>query len=95
MRASLVSQMVKNLPKRQETQVQSLGWEYPLENDMITHSSILVLFHGQGNLVGYSSQGHTESDTNKCSRKKRIGTMGFIEGEEREKGQHNYFKNYG
>ena len=28
----------------------------------------------------------------KCSRKKRIGTMGFIEGEEREKGQHNYFK---
>ena len=25
----------------QETQVQSLGWEYPLEEDMATHSSIL------------------------------------------------------
>ena len=34
--------MVKNLPTMQETQVQSLGWEDPLEKDMATHSSILV-----------------------------------------------------
>ena len=41
-RASLVAQMVKNLPAMQETQVQSLGREDPLENRMATHSSILV-----------------------------------------------------
>ena len=34
--------MVKNLPAVQETQVQSLGWEDPLEKDMTTHSSILA-----------------------------------------------------
>ena len=31
--ASLVAQMVKNLPARQETRVQSLGWEDPLEKE--------------------------------------------------------------
>ena len=43
--ASLVAQMVKNLPamqELQETQVWSLGWEDPLEKDMVTHSSILA-----------------------------------------------------
>ena len=33
---------VKNLPAMQETQVQSLGWEDPLEREMTTHSSILA-----------------------------------------------------
>ena len=33
-------QSVKNLPAMQETQVQSLGWEDPLEKAMATHSSI-------------------------------------------------------
>ena len=37
---SLVAQMVKNLPAMQETLVQSLGWENPLEKGMATHSSI-------------------------------------------------------
>ena len=41
MRASLVAQMVKNLPAIQETQVQSLGQEDPLEKGMATHCSIL------------------------------------------------------
>ena len=41
-RASLVAQMVKNPPATQETQVQSLGWEDPLENGQATHSSILA-----------------------------------------------------
>ena len=41
-RASLVSQMVKNLPAMQETQVQSLGLEDSLEEEMETHSSILA-----------------------------------------------------
>ena len=40
--ASLVAQMVKNLPAVQETQVQSLGWEDPLEKEVATHSSILA-----------------------------------------------------
>ena len=33
---------VKNPPAMQETQVQSLGWEDPLEKEMATHSSILA-----------------------------------------------------
>ena len=40
--ASLVVQMEKNLPGMQETQVQSLGQEEPLEKGMATHSSILA-----------------------------------------------------
>ena len=42
MEASLVAQEVKNLPAMQETQVQSLGREDPLEKEMTTHSSILA-----------------------------------------------------
>ena len=34
--------MVKNLPEMWETQIQSLGWEGPLEKGMATHSSILA-----------------------------------------------------
>ena len=40
--ASLVAQMVKNLPAVQETQVQSLGQEDPLEKGMATYSSVLA-----------------------------------------------------
>ena len=40
--ASLVAQMVKNPPAMQETWVQSLGWEDPLEEGLATHSSILI-----------------------------------------------------
>ena len=40
--ASLVAQMVKNLPAVRETWVGSLGWEDPLEKEMMTHSSILA-----------------------------------------------------
>ena len=42
MRASLVAQLVKNLPAILETWVQSLGWEDPLEKGKATHSSILA-----------------------------------------------------
>ena len=37
-----VAQMVKNLPVMQETRVQTLGWEVPLEKGMAIHSSILA-----------------------------------------------------
>ena len=40
--ASLVAQMVKNLPAVWETQVQFLGWKKPMEKGMATHSSILA-----------------------------------------------------
>ena len=40
--ASLVAHLVKNLPAMQETWVQSLGWEDPLEKGKATHSSFLA-----------------------------------------------------
>ena len=38
----MLAQMVKNPPAMQETWVQSLGWEDPLEEGMATHSGILA-----------------------------------------------------
>ena len=50
---------LKNLPATQETKVQSLNQEDPLEKEMATHSSILAWrIHGQRSLVGYSPWGH-------------------------------------
>ena len=40
--ASLVAQLVKNLPAMWETWVRSLGWDDPLEKRKATHSSILA-----------------------------------------------------
>ena len=53
--ASLVAQMVKNLPAMWETQVLSLGWEDPLEKGMVTH--LPGEFHGQRNM-GSQRVGH-------------------------------------
>ena len=41
-RASLVAQLVKNLPAMRKTWVRSLGWEDPLEKGKATHSSVLA-----------------------------------------------------
>ena len=61
--ASLMAQMGKNLPAMQEIQIQSLGWEDPLKEEMATHSSILPgEFHRQS-MVGYSPWGCKELDT--------------------------------
>ena len=54
--ASLVAQLVKNLPAMREAWVRSLGWEDPLEKEMTIHSR-------QRSLVGYSPWGRKESDT--------------------------------
>ena len=63
-RASLVAQMVKNLPAMQDTQVQSLCWKDLLEEDMaIAPVFLLREFHEQRSLVGYSPWGHKKSDT--------------------------------
>ena len=45
----------------QETQIRSLGWEYPLEKEMETHSSILAWKIPW--TEGYSPQSHKELDT--------------------------------
>ena len=64
--ASLVAQMVKNLPVMQETRVQSLGWEDPLEEEMTTQSSTLSWrIPWTEEPGGLQSMGHKESDTTK------------------------------
>ena len=60
--ASLVAQRVKHLSAMQETCVQSLSWEDPLENKMATHSSILA-WQILWTEVEYSLWGCKESDT--------------------------------
>ena len=62
--ASLVAQMVKNLPAMQEAQIWSLGWEDPLDKGMATHSSILAWrIPRTEEPGGLQSMGVTESDT--------------------------------
>ena len=62
--ASLVGQNVKNSPAMQETCVQSLGWEDPLEKGMVlpTQEFLPGEFHEQRSLVGYSPRGCKESN---------------------------------
>ena len=55
--------MGKNLPAMQETRVQCLGREDPLEKDTATHSSALAWKIPWRSLVGYSPWGIKESDT--------------------------------
>ena len=62
--ASLVAQPVKRLPAMWVTQVRSLGWEDPLEEEMAIHPVLLPgKFHGLRSLVGYSPGRRKESDT--------------------------------
>ena len=62
--SSLVAQRVKHLPAMQETGVQSLGWEDPLEKEMATHSGILAWrIPRTEEPGGLQSRGHKESDT--------------------------------
>ena len=57
------SQMVKILPAMQQSQVQSLGWEDPLEEGMTVHSSILAWrVPWTEDPGGLQSLGHKESD---------------------------------
>ena len=52
------------MQETQETWVQSLGWEDPLEEEMTTHSSILAWKSPRTeNLAGYSPWGRKQSDT--------------------------------
>ena len=59
----MVTQTVKNVPAMQETMVQSLGREDPLENGMATHSSILAWeIPWREEPGGLQSMGSKESD---------------------------------
>ena len=61
---SLVAQTVKRLPTMRETQVQSPGWEDPLEKEMANHSSTLAWkIPWRESMVGYSPWSRKESDT--------------------------------
>ena len=55
-----MAQTVKNLPATQETWIESLGWEDPLEKGMATHSNILAWriprTEGTGELQSMGSQ---------------------------------------
>ena len=62
--ASLVTQLVKNLPAMQETQVHFLGQEDPLGKEMVTHSSMLAWKIPRTEEPGrLQSMGHKEQDT--------------------------------
>ena len=61
--ASIVAQLVKNLPAMRETWVRSLGWEDPLEKGTL---STPVFWPGEFHGL-YSPWGHTESDTTELS----------------------------
>ena len=62
--ASLVAQRLKRLPGMQETQVQSLGWEDPLEKELAPHSSTLAWrIPWTEEPGGLSSMGSQGSDT--------------------------------
>ena len=70
--------MVKNLPAMQETRVQSLGREHPLEKGMATHSSILaweILWTEEPG--GLQSQGHKEADTTEQYSCQGISLLGL------------------
>ena len=55
---------LKHLPPIRETWLRSLGWEYTLEKEMVTYSSILAWrIPWTGSVVGYSPWGCKESDT--------------------------------
>ena len=64
LRASLVAQLLKNLPAMWETWVLSLGWEDTLEKEMATHSSILAWrIPWMEGLGGLQSTGRKELST--------------------------------
>ena len=73
--------MVKNLPAKLETCVQSLGWEYPLEEGMATQYSCLENPHEQRSLAGYSPRGRKELDmTEQLSTAQHVKKASFDPG---------------
>jgi len=64
--------VVNSLPAMQETWVQTLGWEDPLEKGMATHSSTLAwIILWTEELASYSPQGFTESDMTEATKQQQ------------------------
>ena len=59
--------VVKNSPAKQEMQVQSQGWEDPLEKEMATYSSILAWEIPWTKVLTYSPRGQKELDTTEAT----------------------------
>ena len=69
MKASLIAQLVKNLPAMWETRVQFLGQEDPLEKEMVIHSSMLAWrLPWMEKPGGLQSMGLQESDTTEVTK---------------------------
>ena len=64
--ASLVAQLVKNLPAMWETWVRSLGWEDPLEKGKATHSNILAWRIPRATVHGVAKSQTQLSDFHMC-----------------------------
>ena len=80
--ASLVPQLVKNLPAMQETWVLCLGWEDPLEESMATHSSILAWripwTEEPGGLQSVGSQRGTTERLNTAQHSSQVWEIGRL-----------------
>ena len=71
--------LVKNLPVMQETWLQSLSWEFTLEKEMATHSSVLAWrIPRQRSLAGYSPWRLKESDTTEWLTQHHFKTLYWI-----------------
>ena len=77
-----MAQAVKNLPAVQDTRVQSLGWEDPLEKEMATHSSILAWrLSWSEEPGGLQSMGRKESDvTERLTHDVTLVEHGILDG---------------
>ena len=94
--ASLVAQRVKHLPAMQETWVQSLGQEDPLEKEMATHSSILAWrIPWMRSLVSYSPWGRKESDMTEKLHFTTPWKEIYVQPRQHIKKQRHYFANKG
>ena len=74
-----MAQTVKNLPARQETWVQSLGWEDPLEEGMqYTLVFLPEEFPWTEEPAGYSPWGHKELDTTEATKHTHISIVAVL-----------------
>ena len=78
MGASLVAQLVKNPPARQETWVQSLGWEDALEEGMATHSSILAWRIPMGKVAWWSTVHRVTKRQTRLSHQLQYHTLNLL-----------------
>ena len=98
-----VTQMVKNLPATQETRVQSLGGEDPLEKEMATHSSFVAWRMPRAEdpdrlqSVGSQQVGHdqaTNTTTTPCCRRYSIKASVFVSSIDYELFQNSFILLY-